>query len=279
MALKVRVPTLTGPCYPRCTPTYGPGGPLSHRLASGLIPGPVVVAGNGLLNNLIAYWPGQEPLGNLQDLHTNALHLTDINTVTSNPGHVYAAARQYTLANNEYHARASDPLLVTGNVDFTLATWCYLDTKAASTNFFCKWAVKREYLVGYSTAPIDRFNFTVRDAADAANTTENADQLGAVSTSTWYLVIARHDSVANKIYIQVNNGTPDEGNFAGGVNTDTETFSIGAMGAGAIPINGRIGPSAMWKSAAGAGGVLTAAQRTALWNGGAGLTYAEFDSG
>jgi hypothetical protein len=40
--------------------------------------------------------------------------------------------------------------------------------------------------------------------------------------------------------------------------------------------SGRIGPVAMWKSAPGGGGVLTAAQRTALWNGGAGLAYADF---
>lgn len=39
---------------------------------------------------------------------------------------------------------------------------------------------------------------------------------------------------------------------------------------------GRVGPTMFWKSAAGGGGVLTAAQRTALYNGGAGLAYANF---
>ena len=43
------------------------------------------------------------------------------------------------------------------------------------------------------------------------------------------------------------------------------------LGAGAVTV-----PTMFWKSAAGAGGVLTAAQRTALYNGGAGLTYAAF---
>lgn len=65
-------------------------------------------AGNGLLNNLIAYWPGNEFNGNALDLHINALHLTDVNTVTSNPGLVYPLARQYTAANNEYHTRPGE---------------------------------------------------------------------------------------------------------------------------------------------------------------------------
>jgi len=33
---------------------------------------------------------------------------------------------------------------------------------------------------------------------------------------------------------------------------------------------------AFWKSAVGVGGALSAEQRTALYNGGAGLTYADF---
>ncbi len=45
----------------------------------------------------------------------------------------------------------------------------------------------------------------------------------------------------------------------------------GMCGAGFM--DGRIGPTMFWKSAAGGGGVLTAAQRTALYNGGAGLRY------
>jgi len=42
------------------------------------------------------------------------------------------------------------------------------------------------------------------------------------------------------------------------------------------PFDGRIGPIVFWKSAAGDGGVLTADQRTALYNGGAGLPYTSF---
>lgn len=39
--IKVKIPTRIGPCYPRCTPTYGPGGSgsRSHRLVNGVFPG------------------------------------------------------------------------------------------------------------------------------------------------------------------------------------------------------------------------------------------------
>jgi len=50
----------------------------------------VASGGNGLLNALIAYWPGDEASGNLLDAHSNALHLTDTNTVTNAAGKVYA---------------------------------------------------------------------------------------------------------------------------------------------------------------------------------------------
>jgi len=45
---------------------------------------------------------------------------------------------------------------------------------------------------------------------------------------------------------------------------------------GEYTFDGRLGPIAFWKSSAGNGGVLTAAQRTALYNGGDGLAYASF---
>ena len=230
-------------------------------------------AGNGLLNALIAYWPGNEASGNLQDAHTNALHLTDNNTVTNAAGKVYATARQYTAANFEYHGRADNALLSTGDVDFTFATWVYLDTVAANNAILSKYGVggQREYRVLYPVAS-NRIEFRVSN--DGTNTTAvNADALGAPSASTWYLVVVWHDSVANTINIQINNGTANSAAHATGVYDSTEGFTIGYA---SVFSSARIGPTAFWKSAAGGGGVLTADQRTALYNSGLGLTYVEF---
>ncbi len=233
-------------------------------------------AGNGLLNALIAYWPGNEASGNALDLHTNGLTLTDTNTVTNAAGLVYATARQYTAANTEYHTRGDNALLSTGDVDFTIAAWAYLDSKVVSRTIIAKMggAGAREYWLGYD-ATADQFRLWVSPNGTTSNNLY-ATTFGSPSLSTWYLVVAWHDSVANTLNIQAQNGTVDSVAHTTGVIDGPNAFQVGIYSSSLSPWNGRIGPSMFWKSAAGAGGVLTAAQRTALYNAGAGLPYASF---
>lgn len=248
----------------------------SHRRRIGA----AAAVSNGLLNNLIAYWPGDEASGNLLDAHSNGLDLTDILTVSNNTGLVYGLARQYTAANLEYHMRpGDDALLSVGDVDFTFATWIYLNSKSADRTIIGKWSAaagNREYLVNYDNSS-DRFSFVISNDG-TASTQEDADNLGSPALSTWYLIIAWHDPVANTINIQVSNGIVDSQNYALGANDFGSRFAISSRRGNGPDLvwDGRIGPTAMWKSAAGAGGVLTAAKRTALYNGGAGLPYASF---
>ena len=220
--------------------------------------------GNGLLNNLIAYWPGNEVAGNALDLHANALHLTDTNTVTSNPGLVYPLARQYTRANLEYHTRpGDDALLSTGaGVDFTLASWFRLDGPAGTKGIASKWQGGAAVEYGLYTQADNTLTWTL----PLANRTK------VIVVATWYLAIGWYDSVAARIYLQLNNDVP--ASIACAAPADTvAAFRIGSITLANF-MNGRIAPTMFWKSAGGAGGVLTAAQRTALYNGGAGLAYA-----
>ena len=234
-------------------------------------------AGNGLLNNLIAYWPGNEANGNTLDLHINALHLTDTNTVTSNPGLVYPLARQYTAANLEYHARPGDDVLLSaGNVDFTLATWVNMQALVALGGIAGKWGsggAAFGYTIGYYNTT-QRFFFAV-SSNGLDSTLLSADSLGAPVINTWYFVLCWSDTVADTINIRVNNGVVDSVGYALGVYDNAKPFEIGRYQA-LFYNSGRIGPTMFWKSAAGGGGVLDAAKRTALWAGGAGLTYAQF---
>ena len=203
-------------------------------------------AGNGLLNNLVAYWPGNEVAGNALDLHTNALHLTDVNTVTSNPGLSYPLARQYTLP-NEYHTRpGDDALLSTGDVDFTIACCVRLDALAANMTFAGKYLTvgnQREYRVQYNQVA-NRIRFLVSSGGTAATVvTLPANTLGAPAINTWYLLIAWHDAVANTINIEVNNGGVDSLAHAAGVWDGTGAFAIGAYADPAEHMDGRIGPT------------------------------------
>ena len=232
---------------------------------------------NGLLNALVAYWPGNEASGNLLDAHSNALHLTDTNTVTNNTGLVYATARQYTRSESEYHVRTSEASLQAGDVDFTLAAWIYLDDATVSPSAYSwasKWAggTDREYMTWFYQG---KATFVVRKGDDSGGVLATATTFGNLSVSTWYLVVCHHDSVNNEIGVSVNDGTIDTAAITTGVRVGTSAFEVGQW-ASSIWFDGRIGPTMLWKSAAGGGGVLTAAQRTALFNAGAGLTYAAF---
>lgn len=238
-------------------------------------------AGNGLLNSLVAYWPGNETSGNLLDAHTNALHLTDNNTVTNAAGKVYATARQYTAANVEYH-RSADNSLAAGDTDLTLAAWVYRDTINAAV-LICDRAYfsvgRREFTL--STTSDNLFRWRVFNGGTTVVAEVLASTYGAHDSGVWYLVVASHDAGNNQASIQINNGPVDSAATSGAPGSLVSMmFTIGAFGfnssTGSDNWNGRIGPVAMWKSAAGGGGVLTADQRSALYNSGNGLAYAEF---
>ena len=235
-----------------------------------------VVATNGLLNSLLAFWPGNEASGNLLDTHSGGYTMADNATVTSTTGLVYPLARQYTAANLEYHS-ITNAGLTAGDVDFTIAQWVYLDT-LTDAYMFSRWdgSVKQEYALTY-LASSNRFRFRVSsDGLDA--TPILADTYGNVSTGAWNLVIGWHDAANDQIGICVNAGTPDTVSYALGVKTGSSSNAIGKNTAGTQYMNGRLGPSMMWKSAAGGGGVLTPAKRTALYNEGNGLAYTAFDA-
>ena len=238
-------------------------------------------AANGLLNNLVAYWPLNEAGGanDAPDLHTNGLTLTQQASPGADTGKVYPMARVFD-GSSQYLSRADDAHLSAGDLDFTLAVWVWLNT--ASSDF--RAVVMKgggvgsntEYSLDYRVSTINRWRFFVSNGA--LSPLLLANNAGAPAINLWYLLVAWHDAVANTINLQVDNGPPDSAGWAGGVQDTGQPFGVGAnyaaVAASAFP--GRIGPVAFWKSAAGAGGVLTAAQRTALWNSGKGLAYAGF---
>lgn len=232
----------------------------------------------GLLDTLIAFWFGNRSGGIADDVHTNNLDLTDVATVTSAAGHVYPLARQYTAANLEYHTRAGDDaLLSTGDVDFTLATWVYADAfTLAGHNIVSKWgaAGNREHLITYEAASNRYFFRITNDGTTIASVAAN--NYGAPPTTTWTFIVCWHDSVANTINIQIDNGAVDSIAHTTGVFDSTAKFRIGFRDDAVVWYwDGRIGPTMFWKSAAGGGGVLTSDQRDCLWNAGSGLQYGE----
>jgi hypothetical protein len=234
-------------------------------------------AGNGLLNALVAYWKLDEASGNALDAHTNGLTLTQVDGPGAGTGKVYSTARTFD-GSADYFRRASQTLLQTGDVDFTLAAWVYLTSKTNIAMIVAKVdTAGREYMLYYNSGT-DRWTVTVYRATDTG-VSAVANNHGAVTADQWCLVTAWHDATADTLSISVNNGTADTQATGGALQAaSTNEFQIGSriLPASSFRFPGRIGPVAMWKSAAGNGGVLSAAQRTALWDAGNGLAYSAF---
>jgi hypothetical protein len=220
-----------------------------------------------LKDQLVAHWSLEEASGGrADDIGSNTL--TDNNTVTQNPGLVGNAA-QFTAANTEYLSIVDNTALSMGDIDFAIAFWVYLDSKGADRGLVAKWsATEGEYRI-YYTSGSDRFRFDIRQPDNAASVAVVANIFGSPSIATWYFIHAWHDSVANTINIQVNNGTPNTTAVSVGVRDSTAAFEIGRHASGQ-PHNGRIDQVGVWKR------TLTSTERSTLYNGGAGLAFSQF---
>lgn len=216
-----------------------------------------------LLDSLVSYWKLEEASGTRSDSHSTN-HLADINTVTSNPGKL-GTAGQFTAASLEYLSVADNAALSTGDIDFTIAAWVYLDSKTTQRPIAGKWASgEYEYLLAYHQSN-DRFNlFASPDGSAVAGVAAN--NLGSPALATWYYVVGSHSATDNALYIWVNNGLPNATAHTAGVRDGAQAFEVGRNADGTY-MDGRIDGLGFWKR------VLTPEDRILLYAGGAGFEY------
>lgn len=242
--------------------TYLPGGPLNVQMSAWPVSG-------FDKTNLISWWSMDETSGTRNDSHgTN--HLTDNNTV------LYAAGKQGNAAdleydNGEYLSIANNASLATGDIDFTFACWVKFESLADGRTVAGKWqlvAGGREWTLVYESSNI-RF-YVSSTGSDTISLSG-----GAASTGIWYFYVVWHDATANTINIQINNGTPVSASHLSGVyNSGTPLWFGNLITSTGTPLagyyhDGLIDEASFWKR------VLTADERTWLYNGGAGRTYAD----
>lgn len=234
-----------------------------------------------ITDDLISFWELDEASGTRNDAHgTN--HLADNNTVLSGAGKVDTAA-DFEQDNAEFLSIASNASLQMGDIDFTICAWVNLESKTHPTTDDLNIIAKRggagslQYYLRYKESA-DRFNFEVSPDGSVSVTSLNATTFGSPSLATWYFVVAWHDATANTINIQVNNGTADSTAHSTGVDaTATPDFMIGnygtTLGPGDEQWDGLIDQVGVWKR------LLTADERTFLYNSGNGRAYSELTGG
>ena len=222
-----------------------------------------------LAQDLISFWELEEASGTRYDAHASN-DLTDINTVLSDTGKVGDAA-DFVSTSDEYLEKTSVASLQFADEDFTLACWALYGPPAIGASVYNPLMTKAtntaatfEYQL--TTGTNDKLQFRVSDGT----TLTTVEASAACVALTWYFVVGWHDSDADKIYVQVNNGTPAEAAHSAGCQVSTNPFRLGAYygSFGDHFMYGLIDQAGLWNR------VLTSAERTLLYNGGSGLSYA-----
>lgn len=226
-----------------------------------------------LMDSLVAFWKLDEPGNGRHDV-LGKNHLTDNNRVSAAQGRstingVRGNAGHFTRSRSQYFSIADNADLSTGDIDFSITAWVYMDTKVTNQGTIVgKDPTNHEYKIWYKASPTDRFVFSVMKDGVTFSSELAADNLGSPSTGTWYFIVAWHDAVNNEIGIQVNNGTANTTAYSGGAGDTTGAFAIGARSDGAADthFDGRIDDVGFWKK------VLSSQERTDLYNSGNGNT-------
>ena len=226
--------------------------------------------GSGTLKrDLVAFWNLEEASGTRIDATGRGNNLTDNNTVTQAAGRIGSAA-QFTSANSEWLEIADNADLSMGDIDFTVSCWAYLDSLPDGFVIHNKGDLSvgngEEYLLWYPSTATNRLRFQVANSTATGIATANA--YGAPATSTWIFAVGWHDSVLNTVNIQVNDGPIDSTAYTGGSYNSAFAFGVGRfINTPGGFLNGRVDALGIWRR------ILTAAERTRLYNNGNGRQY------
>lgn len=212
---------------------------------------------------------------------SKSIYIDNVTIVNQGPGSAAGIAAGLASDGNlcaqfngtsQYLSVASNATLQTGDIDFTVWGWVNLNNKTATQYFVSKYTTSgnlREYSLNYDVTA-DKFSFvTSPDGTTTGMSTVYDTTLGSPSVGTWYFIVAWHDSVANKIWISTNNGTPISANHTTGLTALTGAFNIGTIGGGGFFLAGRADGVGFIKR------TLTAGEITSLYNIGKGCKYAD----
>jgi hypothetical protein len=227
-----------------------------------------IVSTVALLAKITSYWKldeasdGSGAVTRNDSVGTN--HLTDNNTCPSAAGKVGNGAG-FTRTNSEYLEKTDVASLSIGDINFVLFAWVYItgDFKA--------------FLIGKSHADLGNgyeyaLIYVATDKKVAFVSSNGTDleaiycnDFGVLSLNTWYFVVGWHDTDLDTINIQVNNGTVTA---VARTVTPADTNKPFRVGGNTIYLSGRVDEAGFVKN-----NLLTAAERTILWNGGAGISH------
>ena len=225
-----------------------------------------------LADGLIAYWELEEASGTRVDAH-GGNNLTDNGSVANATGKVGNAA---DFSGSNSLSRADNAALSAGTGSFTFAAWVKLDSKPARRMAIIAKLGSNdlEYDLRWRNDD-DRFEARISSGAGFANTAGmEATSAGAPTIGTWYFIVFWYDAIAHTWNIQVDNGAIDNISYPLSSYDSGAPFEIGTVSA--FPgneLDAKVDQVGFWKR------VLTTQEKSSLYNGSAGLSYASLIGG
>ena len=242
-----------------------------------------------LTNLLVAYWTLDEASGtrvNSADTGT-AADLSSVNSVSSTPGKINnallaevpggAGTAKYvrrtavdcnTLGTNFMHGSSSPG----ADTSFTIAGWVSFENITDARYWVNKHGATSGDTIGSHYNPgTATIRAWIRKEGGGYNNVDSTNVV--ILANTWYYVVIWYDKAGATFNIQVDNGDVGVVSLGGGFTLYdcNTTFTLGNYNDGhANSLKGRVDEVGMWKR------VLTSAERTALYNSGNGLTYADW---
>ena len=212
------------------------------------------------ITGLVSWWPFDETSGNAQDSHgTN--HLTPYGgTIASATGKV-GNARDLESSSSQYFMKALNSSLQF-NGDVTVGMW-FKPESIGTAQVLLDFSGTGGYRLRIGTT--GTLQFSVDDGSTLTSVYWGTD----LTTGSWYYILGWHDDVNNKIYIQVNNGTPVSVAFTGTMAVPTGNLYLGQSGDAAAYTDGIIDETFIARR------VYTDDERSWFWNGGAGRRYTD----
>jgi hypothetical protein len=236
---------------------------------------------NGLTVNitdgLAAAYELEEASGTRKDATVRGNDLTDNNTVTQGTG-VVGNCADFELSNTENlslaNANALD--LLYGNQDLSFVIWVNHESLSSFNGIIGVQNAtgdNRSWILLYNSTT-SRFTFTLYPVGSTSGaTTVSADNLGAPSTSTWYMIYCYLINATNELGISVNNGTADTASHSGGgYAASNGDFLIGDIDSGGTPMDGLADQALVFHR------VLSADEITWLYNSGSGRSFEEMQT-
>jgi hypothetical protein len=192
--------------------------------------------------------------------------LTDNNTVGSTSGK-FSNAALFDSTSSESLSVADHADVSAGNIKFCLRAWISIANKDATRAIIGKYGGSSFEYTLYYFVTSNRFLFEVN-----GTTFVTANNFGAPSLNTAYLIHAWHDPDNDIIGISVNAGTADTAAFASGINDSNGSFDVGRMSSGLqFYWDGWIDDVVVLKNY-----FLDATERTADYNSGTGVAFADW---